>query len=299
MKAAAIASSEKFFGTLMKRCSTPVALELGGALTSKKQTDQPQQGQTGQQQEYTIEPRMMEELRMTARKMASIGVTSCATVYATNRANFVLESLNKMNTASLKAVTATTAAASQYTAHSHPIFAYTRTVLSVLSYERDFAEDILSHQFRTVWGQIVEPVLERLTRTVEEAEHSISALCNDDPGSIYSYGFFITADIYDAFHSSLDKLDVITRLEVNKHSVFLDKVEASRRKQATLLTKALNDFLGLLQLEQAPSSKGMVKQSFPQDGTVHQVTGLVCFFVFTLMFHLLLLVFLSTGCHIP
>lgn len=265
----------------MKRCSAPVALQLGGALTNKKQTEQQQQQQQqGQQQEYTIEPRMVEELRMTARKMASIGETSCAKVYATNRANFVLESLNKMDMTAMRAVTATTAAASQYVAHSHPVFAFTRTVLSMLSYERDFAEDILSHQFRTVWGQIVEPVLERLTRTVEEAERSVSALCNDDPGSVYSYGFFITADIYDAFHSSLDKLDVITRLEVNKHSDFLDKVEASRRKQATLLTKALNDFLGLLQLEQAPSAKGMVKQPFPQDGTVHQVTGLVCCFLF-------------------
>ena len=295
VKAAGIAASEQFYGTLIRRCSAPVTLELGGALTKKQseaetetenaegsvpQQDAQQQAEQQQQQrhfsQYTIEPRIVEELKITARKMASIGVTSCASTYATHRVNFVLGSLGKMNMDPIKAVTESVSAASQYVAHSHPVFAYAKTLLSVLSFERDFAEDILSHQFRTVWGQIVEPVFEQFIRTVERAERSVSSLCADNPGRIYRYGFFIVADAYDAFHSSLDKMDVITRLEVNKHSEFMDNVEASQKKQVSLLVKAVTDFLALLQLEQAPSAEGMVKQTFPRDGTVHEVTALVC-----------------------
>ena len=298
VKAAAVAASEQFFGTLIRRCSVPITLELGGALLKKQQEedsaataanadphpkDQQQPTLAQQQQQhfsqYIIDRKMLEDLKLTARKMASIGVTSCASVYATNRVNFVLGSLAKMNTDSIKAVTASVSAASQYAAHSHPVFAYAKTVLSVLSFERDFAEDILSHQFRTVWGEIVEAVLEQLIRTVEGAERSVSVLCADNPGRIYRYGFFIVADIYEAFRSSLDKMDVITRLEVNKHSVFLEKVEQSRKKQMSLLVKALNDFHDLTQLEQAPSANGMVKQTFPRDGTVHEITALVCSFI--------------------
>ena len=263
MKAAAIAASEQFFATLIRRCSTPVSRPLGSSLPASAHS--------------TVEPRIVEELKLTARKMASIGVTSCATTYAAQRASYVLGTLAKMNAeAAIRAVTESTASAAQYVPHSHPVFAFVEAVLGVLASERDFAEDVLSHQFRTVWGRIVEPVLDELTRVVEAAERGVAVLCGEHPSRVYSYGLFITADVYSAYHGAMDKLDAITRLEVNKCSAFLDKPAASQKKQQALLAKALADFLGILELEQVPSPSGLVKQTTPHDGTVHEVTALVC-----------------------
>ena len=104
MKASGIASSSQYFTVLIRRSSVPVVLQLEEAASDPKNppSTPSRKGVSGPAvvssaaAQYVLEPEVLEDLKLTARKLGNLGISTCATEYASHRSNFLLGTLKKL-----------------------------------------------------------------------------------------------------------------------------------------------------------------------------------------------------------